>query len=88
MKSVRNCLFTLTLFLGFSVNARGQDIVPDGPFKTVHLVIVTPVQAAFLVSAVKDFNREFAQQGCSGCIYRVFKMVAGKENKVQLHGDR
>jgi hypothetical protein len=49
--------------------------LPDGPFKTVHLMIVTPVQEAFLLAALKDFNQAFAKEGCSSCVYRAFKMA-------------
>jgi hypothetical protein len=68
--------------LGSAVSAQQvpQD-VPDGPFKTVHLMIVSPAQEPALIAAVKDYDREFIKQGCASCAYHVFKMFTGTRDK-------
>jgi hypothetical protein len=81
MNDFRKLLYAFALSAVFGSVAMAQEVLPDGPFKTVHLMIVTPVQEAFLLSAIKDFNREFAEQGCTSCVYRAFRMAVGKESK-------
>jgi len=68
--------------LGSAVSAQQapQD-VPNGPFKTVHLMVVSPAQEPALIAAVDDYNREFMRQGCSVCAYHVFKMFTGTRDK-------
>ena len=77
MRSYRAaCFFILTL-LGFSVPAYAQPSppAPAPTFETVHLVTATPAQEQALRAAVADFNRGFAQLGCTSCVYRLFRMV-------------
>ncbi len=81
MKTFRQISCALLLFVTSASAVRAQETVPDGPFKTVHLMIVTPVQEAFLLSAIKDFNHGFAAQGCGACAYHAFRMAVGKPQK-------
>ena len=53
------------------------DAIPDAPFKTVHFIKATPVQAAALASAAGDLNRALARDGCSTCAYHVFRLYSG-----------
>jgi hypothetical protein len=62
-----------------SASAQEALSVPDAPFKTIHLMKVTPAQEAALKTAVRDFNREFAEQGCKTCVYRLSKIVRTKD---------
>jgi hypothetical protein len=81
MNHVRKILCAVLFCASLGSAAGADEVLPDGPFKTVHLMIVTPVQEAFLLIAVKDFNQAFAKEGCSSCVYRAFKMAVGKPSK-------
>jgi hypothetical protein len=74
------CVIGFILALGSAAGAQQTpEAVPNESFKTVHLMIVAPAQEAGLVAAVHDFNRDFAEQGCPSCAYRLFKVFAGKD---------
>ncbi len=82
MNDSRIAVLTLALFLGLGSSAVAQtspQSLPDEPFKTVHLMKVTPAQEAGFISAVSDFNREFAKQGCTSCAYHIAKLFGASE---------
>ena len=77
-------LFAMTFIASLGSQARAQQALqayPIGPFKTVHLMVVPPGKEAILMAAVKDFNRGFAEQGCSSCVYRIFKAAVAKDSR-------
>lgn len=84
MRNFRSLLCVLALFTSLGSAARAQqppDAVPVGPFKTVHLLIVTPRQEATLLAAVNDINIVFLDQGCPTCFYHLFKAVVSKDGR-------
>jgi hypothetical protein len=77
-------LLGLVLGLCFGPAATGRQLpqaVPDGPFKTVHLLAVAPNQEEALKLAVAHYNEVFAAQGCPACAYHLFKMYIGNEEQ-------
>jgi hypothetical protein len=55
--------------------------IPVGPFKTMHMMIVPQGKEAALMAAAKDYNREFAAEGCPTCGYHVFKLGDHQDSK-------
>jgi hypothetical protein len=76
MTSVKTILCSLVLgaALGSAAFAQpSEESIPKGPFRTVHLLNLTPAEAAKYKAAVDDFNRVFVKEGCPACVYRLFK---------------
>ena len=71
------------LLLALAGPARAQaaaDAVPEGPFKTVHLMAVAPAQEAGLQAAVREFNDAFRRSGCAACAYHLLHMTTGSQS--------
>jgi hypothetical protein len=84
MNRFKTFLYAAALLASLGSAARAQQAppaIPDGPFKAVHLMTVTPAQEDALKAAVGDFNRAFAKQGCPACAYHLFKMYGGQDGK-------
>ncbi len=68
------CPVLLCAALGSVATAQQpQDSVPNQPFRTVHLLKLTPAQEAPYKAALQDFNRVFVKEGCVSCAYRLSK---------------
>ena len=106
MTLVRNILCSVVLCAAFgsvAVAQQSEESIPQQPFRTVHLLNLTPAEEAQYKAAVQDFNRVFAKEGCSACVYRLFKahvaqggnynhlMVSewpGRDMYIKLHAGR
>jgi hypothetical protein len=95
------CAAALWAVMGPFASAQAADeSVPSHPFRTVHLLDLTPAEEVQYRAALRDLNRVFIQEGCSSCVYRLFRaeapaggpyhymMVAewpGRDTYVRLH---
>jgi hypothetical protein len=55
--------------------AQNQDVPPDQPFQTVHLINVNSADAEkTLLAALTDINAAIAKAGCAKCAYHLWKV--------------
>jgi len=66
------------------MSAMAQEQLPEGPFKSVHLVKLDAAQETQLTGALARFNAAISKAGYANAQYRLYK-VAGKQQGPYTH---
>jgi len=79
--AVSQCLIALMVV---TMSAVAQEQLPEGPFKTVHLVTLDASQEAKLSRTLVQFNQAIAKAGYPTAQYRLYK-VTGNQRGPYTH---